>query len=217
MLIIIMGVLFFVMGFVLMILTGMFPILRLVYLDWFAMFFMMIPYIFTVYRIYVTKAWKQVDRLPTWKHLINYLRRDNEVVPITGERAYPGESFLDVPKLGLVEFLGKDTVYQWGDKKVLWGLENVNFTPDPRYFNLTHLFFTLGMQDSNDVSEVLSGNNLELMGRVYLNMLDYDKEHGVNKLVTELKEYDGKNIDFKKDYTEKEIEMNKFFNKRFNL
>jgi len=215
MLIIIMGILFFLMGIILMTLTAMFPVLRLIYLDWFAMFFMAVPYIFVTYRVWVTKSWKQVDRLPTWKHLINYMRRDNQIVPITGDRAYPGESFLDVPELGLIEFLGKDCVYQWGDKKVLWGLENVNFTPDPRYFNFTHLLYELGMKDSEDVANVLRGADLELMGTVYLNMLKYDKENGVNKLVTELKEYDGKKVDFKKDYEGKKKEMDKFFNKRF--
>jgi len=134
--------------------------------------------------------------MPKWKHLINYRRRDNEIVPIYGDRAYPGESFLDVPQLGLIEFLGKDCFYTWGDKKVLDGLENINFTPDPRYYNLTHLFYELGFTDSVDVSNVLNGRDLELMGRIYLNMEKYDNKHGVKKLVKDLQEYDGKVVDF---------------------
>ena len=89
-------------------------------MDWIATFFFIIPAVLVFYRMSVARTWQQTDRIPTWKQLIDYLRRDGEVIPLIGKRAYMGESFLDVPELGLVEFLGKDTVYQWGDKKVCW-------------------------------------------------------------------------------------------------
>jgi len=145
-----------------------------------------LPWIFTLYRIYVTRTWYHVNKLPIWKHLINYMRRDNEIIPIVGNRAFPGESFIDVPQLGLIEFLGKDCVYTWGDKKVLWGLENINFTPDARYSNLCGEMFELGMQDTDAMLDVFNGRNLELMGNVYLNMLKREKR-GVEKLIEEFK------------------------------
>jgi len=187
-----------VLGFMFFFLSEIMPIFRMVFFQWFGMLFMGVAVIFVFYRIYATRSWKQVDNIPKWKHLINYRRRDNEIVPIYGDRAYPGESFLDVQQLGLIEFLGKDCFYTWGDKKVLDGLENINFTPDPRYYNLTHLFYELGFTDSLDVSNVLNGRDLELMGRIYLNMNSYDNSHGVNKLIKDLKEYDGKTVKFKK-------------------
>jgi len=168
----------------------------MVYLDWIAIIIMIIPWGFTLYRIKVTRCWYLVDKIPIWKHLINYLRRDNEVIPVVGERAYPGESFIDVEKLGLIEFLGKDCVYQWGDKKIVWGLENINFTPDPRYFNFTHLLYELGFTDTNDVINVLRGDDLELMGKVYINMMNYDDNHGANRLIDEMEEYDKEVITF---------------------
>ena len=191
MFIVVIGIIFYVMAFLLFMLTYMFPIFRMVYLDWIAMGIMIIPWVITLYRIYITKSWLQVDKQPIRKHLINYIRRDNEVIPVLGERAYPGESFIDVPNLGLIEFLGKDCVFHMGDKKIVWGLENINFTPDPRYFNLTHLFYEIGFRDTNDIINVLNGDDLELMGKVYINMMGYDEEHGVNRLITELKEYSG--------------------------
>jgi hypothetical protein len=124
------------------------------------------------------------------------MRRDNEIIPLVGERAYPGESFLDVKELGLVEYLGKDCYYNWGDKKIVWGLENINFTPDPRYFNFTHMLYSIGFTDSEDVKKVLKGEDLELMGKVYLKMQEYDGEHGGAKLVEDMKEYDGKVVKF---------------------
>jgi len=181
----------------LMAITTVFPILRLIFLDYIATIMFIIPTALLFYRMWVSDTWVQTDRIPTWKQLINYLRRDNKVVPLIGKRAYMGESFLDVPELGLVEFLGKDTVYTWGDKKVCWGLENVNFTADPRYFNFTALLYNIGFKDSDDVREVLLGENLYLMGKVYQNMLEYDNNHGTKKLVKDMQEYTGEVVEFK--------------------
>lgn len=175
----------------------MFPILQMLYLDWFAAVFFTTAAVYTWYRIYKTDSMKQVDNKPTGKHLIYYLRRDNKTVPTYGNRAYPGESFLDIPGLGLMEFLGKDCYYNWGDKKYMWALENINFSPDPRYANLCHTLWELGFNDSDDVKRVLLGKDLELMGQVYLNMQKWDNNHGGQQMVKELQDYDGKTISFK--------------------
>lgn len=190
-------IMFMLIGFLFMYIAEIMPIFNRLLFPWFGFIFACAGSVFLLYRLYVSDTLKHADKNKKWKHLINYLRRDNTIVPIYGERAYSGESFIDVKGLGLVEFLGKDCYYTWGDKKVIWGLENINFTPDPRYFNLTHLLWELGFTDSIDVSNVLYGKDLELMGRVYLKMLEYDSAHGVNKLIDDMKEYNGKKIDFK--------------------
>jgi len=183
-------------GICLYVMGDMFP--QLQKMQYISLCLLVLPWILTLYRIYITRTWYHVNKLPIWKHLINYMRRDNEIIPIVGNRAFPGESFIDVPKLGLIEFLGKDCVYTWGDKKVLWGLENVNFTPDARYSNLCGVMFQLGMQNTNDMLDVFNGRNLELMGNVYLKMLQNNKR-GADKLIEEFKTYEGKYIDFKKE------------------
>lgn len=208
------GVAFVTGGLILFYLTKLFPILQTAYLDWIALILFTAPWIVTLYRIHVTRTWKHVDKLPLWKHLIDYMRRDNEVIPIIGERAYSGESFLDVKELGLIEYLGKDCYYTWGDKKIMWGLENINYSPDPRYANFTHLLYTLGFSDSNDVIKVLEGKDLELMGKVYLNMLEYDGKRGAGKLVKEMEEYDGKIVKFEPLPTKKYEDITKFLDKK---
>jgi len=197
MMIIVVPMFFIVLGFVFMYLSEVMPVLDRLFFPWFGFLFACMGSVFLLYRLYVSNTLKHADRVSKWKYLINYLRRDNEVIPVHGIRAYPGESFIDVPGLGLVEFLGKDCFYSWGDKKVIWGLENINFTPDPRYFNLTHLLWELGFTDSVDVYNVLNGKDLELMGRVYLKMLEYDKKHGVNRLISDMKNYNGSVVKFK--------------------
>jgi len=203
MMIIIVPIIFMLLGFVFLYLAEIMPTLDRLLFPWFGLLFSSSSSIFLLYRMYVSKTLKHSDKCSTWKHLINYLRRDNDVVPIYGKRAYPGESFIDVEGLGLVEFLGKDCYYTWGDKKIIWGLENINFTPDPRYFNLTHLLWELGFTDSVDVYNVLNGLDLELMGRVNLKMQEYDESHGVKRLVKDLQVYDGKPVNFKPKVTVK--------------
>ena len=203
MMIVVVPIIFMVIGFVFLYLAEIMPIFDRLLFPWFGLLFSCSSSIFLLYRLYVSKTLKHADKGSTWKHLINYLRRDNEVVPIYGTRAYPGESFIDVEGLGLVEFLGKDCYYTWGDKKIIWGLENINFTPDPRYFNLTHLLWELGFTDSVDVYNVLNGFDLELMGRVYLKMQEYDESHGAKRLVHDLQSYDGKPVSFKPKLTVK--------------
>jgi len=184
-------------GFLFFFLPEIFPIPPFKSLQYMAVLLIALPWIVTLYRIYISRTWYHVDKLPIWKHLINYMRRDNEIIPIVGNRAFPGESFIDVPQLGLIEFLGKDCVYTWGDKKVLWGLENISFTPDPRYSNLCGIMIKLGIQDSKDMVNVFNGRDLELMGNVYLKMLQNGKR-GADKLIEEFKTYNGEYIDFKK-------------------
>jgi len=198
MMLIITGISLFVFGFFLMFLTKINPLFGMVYFDYIGLFLAFTPFILVLYRMMVTtKTYELTEKIPKWKHFIAYMRRDNTVVPMKGTRTYPGESFLDVPKLGLVEFLGKDCWYTWGDKKILWGLENVQFTPDPRYSNLCHLLNEIGFKDSEDVKNVLNGTDLDLMGKTYLLMNKYDNEHGVNKLIQDMKTYDKTKVVFK--------------------
>jgi len=173
-----------------------FPIARLLFLDWIALFIMFVPFIIVLFRLRSTECWHQAGRIPRWKQLIKYLRRDNVEIELLGERAYPGESFLDIQSLGLVEFLGKDCFYSCGDKKIVWGLENLSFTPDPRYFNFTHLMSELGFKDSDDIRRVLHNQDPELMGKIYLNMKKYDNGHGVGRLISEMRDYDGDRVVF---------------------
>lgn len=208
MLMFILDIFLIMLGYLCLVLLQLIPELKIIYLDWIASFFFIAPLVITIYRIMISDSATQVDKLPKWKHLVNYLRRDNRVIPLKGERAYPGESFIDIPQLGLMEYLGKDCVYSWGDKKTVFGLENINFTPDPRYGNFTHTLWMLGFTNSDEVIQILNGENPELRQKIYDNMVNW--ETSVQKLTRELKTYKGKVIDFKKDIDIKHKEAEEF-------
>jgi len=204
-----MNIILISLGFGLYYITKILPVFQIVYFDYIGIGIIAGAAIFDLYRMSVTRCYLQADKQPKWKTLINYMRRDNVTIPLYGSRAYPGESFLDVQHLGLVEFLGRDTYYQWGDKKYIWGLENINFSPDPRYSNLCNTLWNLGVKNSDELKRVLNLDKIEakyitdydlyLMGKMYLRMGEWDNEHGANKLVQEMSDYNGKTISFKPD------------------
>lgn len=205
MMIILSGIGCLFMGFFMIMLTKINPLFERVYFDYIGMFVLFLPFVILLYRMMSTNTYQLVEKIPKWKHFIAYMRRDNTIVPMVGVRTYPGESFLDVAKLGLVEFLGKDCWYTWGDKKILWGLENIQFTPDPRYSNLCALLNTIGFSNSDDIKNVLSGNDLDLMGKTYLAMGRYDDGHGVDKLISDMENWDKKQVVFKEHIPKKTI------------
>jgi len=213
MMLILVTLILYVVAILFFMLTLLFPGIPDDFLIMSTLILMATPNILLWYRISVTRTYKQVEKIPRWKHLINYIRRDNVTVPLYGERAYPGESFLDVPHLGLIEFLGKDCYYTWGDKKYMWGLENINYSPNVKYSNLCHTLWELGFRNSDDVRNVLNGTNLHLMGTVYKNMQIYDNKHGAKKLVRDLEEYEGKTISFKPLVDKKPLNIDGMHNK----
>jgi hypothetical protein len=137
----------------------------------------------------------QYDTIPAGTAIINYIRRDGIIAPQLGKRIFSGESFLDVPRLGLVEDIGVDTVFLWGRKKVRFGLENINYTPDPRYWNMCKELYRLGFDDTEDLYNIMNiplmdsklekakkVYYLERMGEIYWNMT-HGSPHGVKRLM----------------------------------
>ena len=196
MIIITIGMTCMILSFALMFLTRLFPVFQIIYLDFIAGFIMFIPFIIVMYFIINDDMYLWVERISKWKHRFAFMRRDNRVIPMTGRRIYASESFFDNQDIGLMEFLGKDCILNWGKKKIAWVLENLNYTPDPRYAGFTSMLYTLGFSCPQDVVDVMNGDDLELMAKVWINMQQWDQDHGVKKLVKDLREYKGENFSF---------------------
>lgn len=156
-----------------------------------------VPFIFVI-RLKTTDTYKQFEKVPRQKGLFEYLRRDGQSIDVVGNRIYSGESFIDVPKLGLIEDFGKDCVFTKGVNKKRFVLENLNYSVDPRYANFTNELYKIGFENSEEVWTVLNiprfndenpvkSQALELMGVIYTNM-NNGKSTGVHRLVKELSE-----------------------------
>lgn len=186
-----------IVGLIFLFIAKTFPVFQMIYLDWIGGFIMFLPFIIVMYFIIDGDMYLWVEKISKWKHRIAYMRRDNRVIPLAGKRIYASESFLEHHGLGLIEYLGKDCVLNWGKKKIVWALENLNYTPDPRYASFTYMMYELGFSCPQDIVNVLEGKDLELMAKVWVNMKIWDSGHGVNKLMKDLKEYKGENFQFK--------------------
>lgn len=131
----------------------------------------MLPWAITMYRLKTTATWELADKIPKNNSLMIYLRRDGLAIPVIGKRVYSGESFLEIPGIGLIEDLGKGCVFNFGDKKIRFLMENLNYTADMKFSNYTAELNKLGFGDTTDLYNALNGNNLELMGKSYAKML----------------------------------------------
>lgn len=190
------------------------PIMALLGMDYIGIFMMFVPVIIVLIQLSRTGTGIQFDPPSGMQSIVNYIRRDGTVIPLIGNRVYSGESFIDIPRLGLIEDLGKDTVFNWGVRRVRLGLENINYTPDPRYFNLTSELYRLGFDNSDDLYNVLNVEHisrpevkkyyLEYMAHVYQNMI-HPPERGSKKLLKNMKEKKSKKKIFFNPFRKKTI------------
>jgi len=194
------------------------PLLTYMSMDYVAIFMMGGAIFILLFVFGISETGKQYDTLPPGGALINFIRRDGHIVPLVGKRIYSGESFLEIPKLGLIEDLGANTVFTWGRKRVRFGLENINYTPDPRFWNLTRELYHLGFDDNDDLYNVLNIPNmnnkteqikkvyyLERMGRIYWGMT-HSEPHGTKKLMNIFKKMPHKKTVYGKKREEKPVE-----------
>lgn len=224
------AVMLFIGGVMLWMMSKAVPLLALMMMDLVGVFMMGGAMFILLFMFGISQVGLQYDSIPPGTAIINYIRRDGTIIPLLGKRIFSGESFLDVPKLGLIEDLGKDTVFLWGKKKVRFALENVNYTPDPHYFNLTSELYDLGFGDTDDLNAVLDIPNikdkamkvyyLERMGIIYWNMT-HEKPRGATRLVLSFKRKPAKKVVFtpkrvepaRKDFDDKE-RMHKVIDER---
>ncbi len=176
-----------IIGIILILMARFDVIFWLLYMDIVGVIVVAMAIILFLWRLSATDTAKRFDSIGRQEAIIEYKRRDGTAIDVIGRRIYSGESFLDVPNLGLIEDLGKDCIFMKGGKKIRGGLENISFTEDPRYCNFTAELYRLGFTNSDDVYNVLNGYDLELMGRIYLNMKYDTQVRGAERLVKELK------------------------------
>jgi hypothetical protein len=137
-----------------------------------------LPTFILVYLLVSKRLIKLLDKVPPGKLLLLFIRRDGEIIPTYGTRPYAGESFIDVPKLGLLHDLGKGSVCRWGMNNVRFCLENVNHTPNPSYVNYTTFLHTLGFNNLKEVQLCIQGNGgyKEMQEQVKQNIPFYQAE-----------------------------------------
>lgn len=202
------AIMLFIGGFMLWFITQFVPFFKVLGLDWVGQFMEGGAIFILLFVFGLSQTGLQYDTIPPGTAVINYIRRDGLIAPLLGKRIFSGESFLDVPRLGLIEDLGTDTVFLWGKKKVRFGLENINYTPDPRYWNMCKELYELGFDDMEDLYNVMNIPNmdnktektkkvyyLERMGNIYWNMT-HNHPRGVKHLMDIFKKKREKNVTF---------------------
>jgi hypothetical protein len=178
-----------VAGMFLYVLTKILPILNMVFFDWFAIGLLVFPAIFMVYTLSSKRVLWFLEKIPKDKILVFFIRRNGDLVPVLGSRAYPGESFIDVPKLGLLHDIGN--VQRFGVNNVQFALENLNHTADPTYANFNRWLYEIGFNNIAEVKATLSGEFKEKQDKVESKISD---KENVDVLVDSLKSLPDKEL-----------------------
>jgi len=190
------------MGIFLYVITYISPRFRIVYLDWIALFVMMVPWILDMYFMTKEGTLLQTDKSKPWTTIVDFIDRNRDVHSVNANRPFHALSFLEARGLGLLENKGKDSVLKKGSKKYVLALENCEHTPDPDMMLASEILYELGIQSTYTLKKLLTGEFLDagdykIMGQVLVNMQNYEMNHGGHKLVNEWKNYDGRDIEFK--------------------
>lgn len=170
--------------------------------DWVGVFSMIGGFLILLIAFPFSDTGKLYDTLPPGTCCIPFIRRDNSIVPVIGKRVFPGESFLEVKQAGIIEDLGVDTVLLWGRKKIRFALENLNYTPDPRFFNVSRELYRLGFDDEHEMKTILfdlpnmdpvkerakKAYYMDRMAQIYWN-LTHSPPRGGERFVSLLKTY----------------------------
>jgi len=183
-------------GIMLWVMAKLSPYMNYLGMDYIGVMLMTIPIIIFLFRLSQTRLARRFEKLPSSSFPIDYIRRDGHVIDLFGKRIYAGESFLDISKLGLVEDLGADTVLTRGNQRFRFALENLNYTPSPKYMNFCHDQYLLGFDNSNEIYGVLNIPDMEdkeersyylrIMGDVYQNLMNMSGK-SIDRLLGDLK------------------------------
>ena len=163
------AVMLFIGGVMLWMMSKAVPLLALMMMDWIGVFMMGGAMFILLFVFGISQVGLQYDSIPPDTTVVNFIRRDGIIVPLLFKRIFSGESFLENPKVGLIEDLGKDTVFLWGKKKVRFGLENINYTSDPHHWPLTKELNDLGFDGNDDLYNILNVDKIdEKIGRAHV-------------------------------------------------
>ena len=191
------------MGYMLYMLTAIYPLFKLVYFDYIALIVITLPWILDVYNMYREGTLLQTDTCRKWETITDYIDRNRDVHTLKTIKPYHTQSFLEAKGFGIIENKGKDSVLKKGTKKYVLALENCEHTPDPDMLDASDILYNdMGIRDTNTLKKLLTGQYLnagdyKVMGHSMVAMMTYHQNHGGQKLINEWKQYDGKNRSLK--------------------
>ena len=121
-------------------------------------------------RIKTSGCGKRFDKIPRTHGVFNFIYRDGLSGDFIGERR-PGMGIFDLPGHGVIVDVGRlpspGSVYDFGDKKIRLALQDINFTPNPKFTSIYSFFSYLGFNNMEELQDTLNGYNPSLTVKVW--------------------------------------------------
>ena len=163
-------------------------------LSWIVMLMVIIGIFF---RIKSSGCSKRFDKIPRGKGIFNFIYRDGLSLDLLGMRR-PGLGIFDLPQHGVVVDIGRKpepgSVYRFGDKNIRFALQDINYTPNPKFTSIYSFFSTLGFNTMEELQDVLNGYNPALMAKVWHKLVLYTPPTPEDRIVANIQDMEQKEL-----------------------
>lgn len=160
-------------------------------------FVMFIAVIGIFIRIRTSGCGKRFDKISRIKSVFNFIYRDGVSMDMIGDRR-PGMGIFDLPGHGVVVDVGRlpnpGSVYNFADKKIRFALQDINFTPNPKFTSIYGLFTKLGFNNMEELQDTLNGYNPNLIAKVWNKLVVYTPQDMEDRVVENIKNMDKREI-----------------------
>ena len=159
--------------------------------------FMFIAIIGIMYRIKSSGCGKRFDKIPKNQSVFDFIYRDGTSMDMIGNRRV-GMGIFDIKDLGVIVDIGRKpspgSVYRFGDKNIRFALQDINFTPNVKFTSIYTFFSSLGINNADELHNVLSGYDAALMVKVWNKLCEYTPLDATDRFVQNIQEMNPEEI-----------------------
>ena len=153
--------------------------------------FMLVAVIGIMIRIKTSGCSKRFDKIPKNQSVFDFIYRDGTSTDMIGNRR-TGMGLFDIKDLGVVLDIGRKpspgSVYRFGDKNIRFALQDINFTPNVKYTSIYTFFTQLGINNADELHNVLNGYDAALMVKVWNRLCEYQPMDAADRLVENIQQ-----------------------------
>ena len=159
--------------------------------------FITLPIIMLI-RVKSTGCGKRYDVTPKGKGLFDFIYRDGDIREVYGDRI-PGLGLFRIFLLGVLFDTGREpkpgSTYNIPGKKIRFALQDINFTPNPKFPGFYTYLTNLGFNNMTEFTDVMNGYNPEQMVKVWNALVNQELKQPEDYIVERAKTMSKKDIE----------------------
>lgn len=139
-----------------------------------------------MYRVKSSGCSKRFDKVPKDKRVMEYIYQDGNVTDVIANRRM-GMGIFEIPNYGIIVDVGRlptpGSVYTFGDKKINYALQNLYFTPNPKFTSIYTFYTEIGINNGDELYNLLNGLDAELLVKVWNKLCRINLTSSIDNIV----------------------------------